>query len=223
MSARANFVLSSKWHERELQDMFFSVFANTESKPAILFIDAMDECNDDEVWDLVDFFKRLGDAADEAGADLRICLSSRHYPQIFIDGCPELVVEKHHEQDILRFIVSEAQGHLPIAEIKTGSFERSSGVFLWVVLAIAMLKKRGRGKSKMELLRRLGGIPPELDELFRTLFADHDQSDADRVICLMQLILYSIQPLSQNQIHLAIALGGPEKFQSPGLCIYLPK
>lgn len=195
------------WHQEELQDLLSCVFATCESRPAVLFIDAMDECKDDEVRDLVRFFKNLSKKAYHVGADLKICLSSRHYPHISIDGCPEVVVEDHNRPDILLFIVAEAEDNRPIADLKNEIFERSSGVFLWVVLAIAMLRKYGRGKSLKWLQQKLGEIPAELDTLFRSLFSHQDQGEANRVVLLMQIMLFSIEPLTRNQIHLALAFG----------------
>lgn len=196
------------WHQEELQDLLSRVFATCESRPAILFIDAMDECDDAEVRDLVRFFKSLSNKACNAGADLKICFSSRHYPHISINGCPEVIVEKHNRADILLYIVAEAEDNGPIADLKDEIFERSSGVFLWVVLAIAMLGKNGRGKSLKLLQQKLREIPPELGTLFRTLFSNQDHTETERVVRLMQLILFGMRPLTQSQIHQALAFGG---------------
>ncbi|EAQ83704.1 hypothetical protein CHGG_10108 [Chaetomium globosum CBS 148.51] len=196
------------WHQEELRDLLSRVFATCESRPAIVFIDAMDECNDDEVRDLIRFFKHLGNKAYNAGADLKICFSSRHYPHISINGCPEIVVEDNNRTDILRYIVAEAEDNRSIADLKDEIFERSCGVFLWVVLAIAMLGQHGRGKSLKLLQQKLREIPPVLSTLFRTLFSNQDPAEAERAVRLIQLILFSMQPLTQNQIHQALAFGG---------------
>lgn len=171
----------------------------------------MDECDDDEVRGLVRFFKQLARKAISVGARLRICLSSRHYPQISIDNCPEVVVEDHNRSDILRFVEIEAEDYRPIAEIKHDIMEKSSGVFLWVVLVINMLQKDGRGKSAQQLRQKLKGIPPKLGDLFRALFHQKDDEDAemerDQAIRLIQIILFAIQPMTLDQIHAAMAFG----------------
>ncbi|KAK3380892.1 hypothetical protein B0H63DRAFT_474541 [Podospora didyma] len=199
------------WHESELQNLLRRVFATSESRPATIFIDAMDECDDDQVRDLVRFFKGLARKAWQVGATLNLCLSSRHYPHISIDGCPEVVVEKNNRDDILRYIVSEAEDNRPIRDIKDQIFDRSSGVFLWVVLVIAMLRKNGRGKSQKWLEQKLSEIPPELDKLFKSLFSQKDDEEvaemADQTTRLMQLILFAKKPLTVGQIHSALAFG----------------
>ncbi len=205
---KAMFHPTVTWHQEELQDLLSRVFATCESRPAILFIDAMDECDDAEVRDLVRFFKSISTKVCNAGADLKICFSSRHYPHISINGCPEVVVEKHNRADILLYIVAEAEDNRSIADLKDEIFERSSGVFLWVVLAIAMLAKNGRGKSLKLLRQKLQEIPPELGTLFRALFSNQDDTETERVVRLMQLMLFGMQPLTQSQIHQALAFGG---------------
>ncbi|KAH6687289.1 hypothetical protein F5X68DRAFT_239843 [Plectosphaerella plurivora] len=204
-----------QWTEHELQDILRRVFARPESRAAVLFIDAMDECYDDEVRDLVDFFKELAKKALSAGARLNVCcLSSRHYPHIYIQNCPELVVEDNNGMDILRYIEAKAEDNRPIADLKDDIFDKSSGVFLWVVLVIVILQKHGRGKSSKWLRQKLCEIPPELGRLFGTLFSQNDANDpydAERTrsqtVCLMQLVLFAEEPMTLGQIHTAIAFG----------------
>lgn len=195
------------WHEEELQDLLYNVFATSQSRPAIIFIDAMDECNDDEVRSLVRFFKVLAKKAYEAKANLSVCFSSRHYPHISIDGCPEVVVEDNNRADILLYIVSESEENAAIKELKDGILDRSSGVFLWVVLVLAILQKHGRGKSLKFLRQKVREIPPQLDKLFRTIFSHQDQEANQQTVCLMQLMLFARTPLTLFQINLALAFG----------------
>ncbi|KAF0319160.1 nacht and ankyrin domain protein [Colletotrichum asianum] len=195
------------WHEADLQDILASVFATAHSRPAMIFIDAMDECNIEQVRGLVRFFRALARKAHQAAASLNICLSSRHYPDVSIDGCPEVVVERNNENDILAYIVAEAENEKAIAELKDDIFHRSTGVFLWVVLVVAILKKHCRGKSSKWLQKKLHDIPPELDILFRTIFTSTTVEDAEQTTRLMQAILFAEQPLTLSQIHMVLAFG----------------
>ncbi|KAI0003120.1 hypothetical protein F4779DRAFT_111214 [Xylariaceae sp. FL0662B] len=201
---KAVFQPSVTWHQEELQEFLISVFATSVSRPAVLFIDAMDECDDDEVRDLVKFFSKLTKQAFSCGARLNVCVSSRHYPHISIDDCPELVVEHHNRQDILLFIVAEAEDHHLIKDLKQDIFQKSEGVFLWVVLVISILKKSGRGKSLKWLRNKLSEIPRELATLFSGLFGAVEQYEATRTVHLMQLILFAHEPLTLDEIHSAL-------------------
>ncbi|KAJ2993825.1 hypothetical protein NUW58_g1724 [Xylaria curta] len=194
-----------KWHQAELQGYLKQVLVTPASKPVFLFIDAMDECDEKEVRDLVSYFSQLVKEASHLGASLNVCLSSRHYPQISVDWCPEIVVEHHNEQDILRFIQAEAADYALIYGLQKEIRDKSGGVFLWVVLTISILKRSGRGKSRKWLMEKLTRTPPELTTLFKTLFSDINKDDLPRTINLMYFMLFSEWPLDQDQIHAGLS------------------
>ncbi|KAF2969297.1 hypothetical protein GQX73_g4287 [Xylaria multiplex] len=194
-----------KWHQEELQDYLQNVLKTPTSKPTILFIDAMDECDDKEVHDLVDYFGRLTKEASRLGANLNVCLSSRHYPQISIDWCPEIIVEHHNRQDILHFIQAEAENYSPVQSLKDDIANRSGGVFLWVVLVVSILKRSGRGRPLAWLKTKLHEIPRELAILFRQLFSNVDKEELGRMINLMRLILFARYPLRLDELCAALS------------------
>ncbi|KAK3939401.1 hypothetical protein QBC46DRAFT_388104 [Diplogelasinospora grovesii] len=195
------------WHEEDLQKCLVRVFERPKSRPSTLFIDAMDECDEDDVRALLRFFKGLAKTAHRAGARLRVCFSSRHYPNVSIEGCPELIVEHHSRADILLYIESESEDNSTVRELKGDIFAKSNGVFLWVVLVVAMLQSKGRGRSLKWLKQKLAEIPPQLDALFRELFETMDPEDRERTIRLMQIMLFS-ETRSSEEIHTALAFSG---------------
>jgi hypothetical protein len=134
---------SLKWHGEDLQDLLLRCFASQDSPPSTIFVDAMDECDEEEVRELLRFFRSMTEAAYRAGAVLNICMSSRHYPNISIEGCPEVVVEHFNREDILLYINTEARSNSLIRGLKDDLFKKSDGVFLWVVLVVAILLKSG--------------------------------------------------------------------------------
>lgn len=52
----------------------------------------MDECNDEDVQDLVASFTQI---TEQAGSTVDVCLSSRYLPQVPIAGCYKIIVEQH--------------------------------------------------------------------------------------------------------------------------------
>ncbi|KAF9886739.1 hypothetical protein FE257_011116 [Aspergillus nanangensis] len=80
-----------------------------ESRRLVCYIDALDECDEDQVRDMVFFFEQLGDFAVSRQVQLLICFSSRHYPHVTIENKTELILEDHggHERDISNYIHSE--------------------------------------------------------------------------------------------------------------------
>jgi len=112
-----------------------------------------------------------------------------------------VVVEHHNEQDILEYIRTEAQQIGTIATLQDKIFEKSSGVFLWAVLAVSMLKKSGYGKSLRWMEKKLDETPPELNTLFRKLFTQMNAEDAPKAVCLMQWILFAEERLKMSDLH----------------------
>ncbi|KAM7203860.1 hypothetical protein V8F20_003866 [Naviculisporaceae sp. PSN 640] len=198
---------SVDWHEEDLQEFLMLVFATPESRPSTLFVDAMDECDESEVRELLGFFKRLAKKAYECGADLRICFSSRHYPNVSIPGCPEVVVEHHNRQDILQYIENEAEEDDNIWELQDDILAKSNGIFLWVILVVTLLKSTGRGKSLKWLKHKLDEIPSQIEALFHTMF-EAESEDQVQAIRLMHIILYSKRTLTLAEIRIALAFSG---------------
>ncbi|KAK4217740.1 nacht and ankyrin domain protein [Rhypophila decipiens] len=198
---------SVNWHEEDLQEFLMLVFAIPESHPSTLFVDVMDECDESEVRELLGFFKRLARKAYASVAILRICFSSRHYPNISIPGCPEVVVEHHNRQDILRYIENEAKNDHSIQELKNDLFEKSNGIFLWVILVVTLLKSTGHSKSLKWLRHKLDEIPSEIEALFRTMF-EAESEEQIKAIRLMHIMLYSGRTLALADIHVALAFSG---------------
>lgn len=76
------------------------------SRPLLLLVDALDECDESDVRDVVGFLESLSTYAARNKVPLQICLSSRHYPHIGIDKVVELAVERSpdHRRDIAKYI-----------------------------------------------------------------------------------------------------------------------
>ncbi|KXJ93659.1 hypothetical protein Micbo1qcDRAFT_172568 [Microdochium bolleyi] len=202
-----------QWSLWELRDCLLDVFATEGARPTWIFIDAMDECADDEVRQLVEFLRRLTSKSFKVGAFLNICLSSRHYPQISIDDCPELVVENNNHDDILRYIEVEAKHTEEIQELRQPIMDKADGVFLWVVLVLSMLKRMRRGKSVMWLRRILDDIPPQLELLFQGLFMAVEESELDQIVILMDIMLFARKAMTLDDIHAALCFS-TEGFES---------
>ena len=174
------------------------------------FIDALDECKEDEARDMVAFFESLGQFAVSSQIQLRICFSSRHYPHITIEKVVSLVLEDQdgHTQDIANYLHGELKAGRSKAmeKIRDEILERASGVFLWVVLVVPMLNKEfDRGRIHA-LRKRLDKIPDDLGALFRDILTRDNENVEDLVLCL-QWILYAERPMKLQELYFAILAG----------------
>ncbi|RYP47387.1 hypothetical protein DL768_006555 [Monosporascus sp. mg162] len=171
------------------------------------FIDALDECHDDDVADMVSFFEDIGERAVEANVRLHICFSSRHYPTVIIRWGTQIVLEDEdeHGTDITRYIKSK----LKVANARRADSlrsqirEKSAGVFLWVALVIPMLNKASAQGRVDELQKCLNGIPPGLDELFEMILM-RDREEMQEFRLCVQWILFAKRPLKLVEYFFAI-------------------
>ncbi|KAF5493290.1 Ankyrin-1 [Colletotrichum fructicola] len=63
-----------------LKELFWGAVLALGQQPFTCFIDALDECDEQQVMDMVRFFEDLASKTTEKNVNFRICFSSRHYP-----------------------------------------------------------------------------------------------------------------------------------------------
>ncbi|CAH0049118.1 unnamed protein product [Clonostachys solani] len=195
-----------EWTNELLKELIEEAIERLTSS-VVCFIDALDECKDDEVRDMVAFFERLGELAIANGVGLLVFFSSRHYPHITLrDGIGlqiNLDEQEDHDADIAEYINYELRiGDSKLAQdIKNEVREKASGVFMWTVLVVSILN---RERGRMHALRqRLREIPQTLNDLFFDILS-RDSGDEEETLLCFQLILFAQKPLTPLELHFAI-------------------
>lgn len=203
-----------EWYEEELKEFLLSNIKLCQPRPLLLLLDALDECNEAEVKRVISFLESLSNNAIDANVSLNICLSSRHYPNIRMQKKLELVIDdrKGHKEDITVYV----RDKLPKedAEIEQSLIEKASGVFMWVVLVIAMLNQ-AFDEGKVELMRKkLCEVPNDLEEVFHILLnkdcPDHrneDCQDKRETILMLQWVLFAERSLKPEELYFAVIAG----------------
>jgi hypothetical protein len=199
-----------KWSIGSLQVALEAAIMLLGDCSVVCFIDALDECEEQQIRDMIQFFEHIGELTVLAGIDFQVCFSSRHYPHITIWKGLGLVLEgqEGHSQDITYYLESELNiGQSKIAQqIRSELQEKASGVFMWVVLVVSILnKEHDRGRVHV-LRRRLQEIPGDLHDLFRDTLT-RDSHNKDELVLCLQWVLFAKQPLSPEQLYFAILSG----------------
>ncbi|MCJ1440785.1 MAG: hypothetical protein MMC23_001271 [Stictis urceolatum] len=201
---------SYQWSVESLKALLEQVIQRLGESSVVCFIDALDECDELQIRDMVSFFEHIGELAPSSSTKFRVCFSSRHYPYITVKKGLSLVLEgqEGHNQDIINYLDSEMKiGHSKVAlQIRTELQEKASGVFMWVVLVVGILnKEHDRGRIHA-LQRRLRDIPSDLHELFRDILTRDSQNREELVLCI-QWVLFARQPLRPEQLYFAVLSG----------------
>ncbi|KIW69219.1 hypothetical protein, variant [Phialophora macrospora] len=198
------------WEVGALQSLFGHAVQGLGRRSLVCFIDALDECEEDEIRTMITFFEHLGDLGATSELRLRICLSSRHYPQITISHGISLVLEdqEEHYDDITKYVNGKLKGGRSkiLDQMKGEICERSSGIFLWVVLVVQILKKEFDKGQINAVKKRLNEIPDGLDQLFDNIIT-RDTHDVDRLIWCLQWVLFARRPLEPIELFYAVMTG----------------
>ncbi|KAK3400432.1 hypothetical protein B0T20DRAFT_145473 [Sordaria brevicollis] len=202
----SEYVLKGNWTVAALTQTLTQAIRMTHGRAIEIWIDALDECGEDEVRKMVSFFEGLMDMADTQDMDLKICFSSRHYPSVTSPKAVDVVLEQQqkHDEDIARYI--EAKLHIGTAEteeIKAELLRKCSGIFLWVVLVVDMLNREYARGNVLNLRGRLDEIPSDLHAVFEKVLTD-GEGDTEELILFFQLLLYARQHLEPAELFMAI-------------------
>ncbi|KAF5574279.1 Pfs NACHT ankyrin domain-containing protein [Fusarium pseudoanthophilum] len=204
-----------RWDVEVLQSLLQDAVRKLGQGRLVCFIDALDECAEDEVEEMVAYFEELGAFAVEAKTQLRVCFSSRHYPLIDIKYGLKLVLElqRGHKEDISLYI----QQKLNIgksersAGLRSQMQVKSEGVFMWVVLVVGILNAEYKNGRIFAVKRRLDVIPTKLSDLFREIISRDRRNLQDMKLCV-QWILFARRPLKLEEYYFAVVSGlNPEE------------
>ncbi|KAH7478382.1 hypothetical protein FOMA001_g9748 [Fusarium oxysporum f. sp. matthiolae] len=198
-----------QWHPRELPRFFeTSLLKALETRPLWLFVDALDECGEDNAVKLAEYFKSMLQRLPSSGLkQSHICFTCRHYPILNLDSVFEVWVEKENRKDISTFVQDKFSSFCGrtssmIPELITN---RAEGVFMWawlVVKQVLALERKGAGLKEIEVV--ILSVPQELDALYYQLIRNMD-SDS---LKLIQWICFAVRPLSLDELRWAMIVDG---------------
>ncbi|KAH6714506.1 Pfs, NB-ARC and ankyrin domain protein [Leptodontidium sp. MPI-SDFR-AT-0119] len=202
-----------QWNVESLKTLLEQAIRNLGDNSVVCLIDALDECEEEQVRDMIQFFEHIGDLAVSNGIRFLVCFSSRLYPYITIRNGLELVLGEQagHSQDITNYVETELKiGKSRLAQqIRAELQEKASGIFMWVVLVVRILNNESDRGQVHTLRRKLQEIPGDLHELFRNILT-RDTHNKDGLVLCIQWILFAKQPLSPEQLYHAILSVDPE-------------
>ncbi|KAK1503497.1 hypothetical protein CTAM01_04809 [Colletotrichum tamarilloi] len=200
----------AQWDLEKTKTLFRSAVRKLGQRQLTCFIDALDECAEEEVRDMVKVFEDLGQYAVQRDIRFYVCLSSRHYPYIDIQYGQKLILEDQtgHEKDLAEYVHtslkagSGSRSEEVIAEI----LRKASGVFMWIVLVIDILNREYERGRVFKIKSRLEEIPSKLSELFQNMLT-RDKENLDDLLLCIQWILYGTRPLKREEYYFALASG----------------
>jgi ankyrin repeat protein len=188
-----------------LKELLRSAIQRLGQRSLTFFIDALDECNEDDARDMVEFFRLLA----EESIELRICFSSRPYPCIETE--PDFVLEPEagHGEDLAKYVSKNLKASKRLREdLQQQILDTAKGVFLWVVLVVKILNDENR-KGIPNPRQRLRKIPAELGDLFKEMLMRDQERPEELKLCILW-VLFEKRPLNAVELRHAIWADGLE-------------
>lgn len=201
-----------EWHVAELEDFLKTSLPRIqEACPIEIYVDALDECSENVIKELVGYFQSLVTQLSCTKSSLMICFSCRHYPNILLEEGVSICVENENSQDIAAYVQGELkQGSFSKGDrkaLEAGIEYRASGIFQWVVLVVLkVLKLDMEGKNMQYILNEIRKIPEELDSLYREILQSINDEDQLQSLQLMQWICFAERPLTLTQLRFAMMI-----------------
>ncbi|GFG25977.1 ankyrin repeat and protein kinase domain-containing protein 1, partial [Aspergillus udagawae] len=192
-----------------LKGLFRSAVSALGQRSFTCFVDALDECDEQQVVDMVQYFEDMAEQSTNNGILLRICFSSRHYPYIAIRRGIRLTLEDQtgHGEDLATYVASRLQSEDPVLleDLQTQLLRKAAGVFMWLVLVVDILNKEYRHNG-LALRKRLAELPSDLSELFKDILRRDKENMAGLRLCILWILLAK-RPLQPQEFYHALWSG----------------
>ena len=199
--------LGWEWHFGELRDFLLEIMVHSHVPPTYILVDAIDECEEPEVRQLVALLEETSLAAANSGISLNICLSSRYYPTIDMKKRIQLKLESRYEHDRDIAIYISAKLTANDAKFENQIYEKAQGIFLWAVLVVQIINRAFEEGRIIAMEERLREIPSDLDEVFRLILTSEGNHYKSETLLLLQWVLFTERPLTPYELYLAVLSG----------------
>ncbi|CAG8979215.1 hypothetical protein HYALB_00013142 [Hymenoscyphus albidus] len=202
--------LELQWSSFELQDLFRQMFAFPDIPPIRLYIDALDEANEDSPNEILFFFQSI---LENPATRLSICFTCRHFPNLGVhDPGLDIDVEQENTDDIItyidHFLKANSQRGRNNNWIVNEIAKKSNNIFQWVVMITSRVSKLQRsGSSEQTILNFLNSPNLDLGKLYRGTLEKIEPSDRPESLKLLQWVCFSLRSLTVDEMRYAMAIG----------------
>ncbi|EXM21692.1 hypothetical protein FOTG_10619 [Fusarium oxysporum f. sp. vasinfectum 25433] len=198
------------WNEKELEKFLARLLVDgTKDQQVVVFIDALDECGEEDAKRLLIYFKEIMDNAEREGSLVKICFSSRHFPILGHETISNIYVEQRNDEDIRLVVKKRLKGIKPDEkrqQIENEILMKAHGGFQWAVLVTNMVCDQDMtGSRTQDLFDTISSIPPGLEELYGVILKDKDNDQQKQMTKLFQWVLFACRPLSAQELRDALA------------------
>ncbi|RDW58387.1 hypothetical protein BP5796_12317 [Coleophoma crateriformis] len=199
-------------HQHELRTIFETlVLACSTRRIVRIFVDAIDECRDQDRDEVTRFFHNLKGLPQERSERPGICLTCRHHPDGQIEAEFLIRLEQKNHNDIQKFIERELR--LPDEteraknQLKQLLQTGSNGLFLWITIIIRRIHDlSSKGVNMKAIQSEISKCPQRLDGLYEDLLETIDEAELLEAGHLFQWVCFAARPLSLSELRIGMTI-----------------
>ncbi|RPB12649.1 hypothetical protein P167DRAFT_150611 [Morchella conica CCBAS932] len=218
------------WDLERLKEALRACRRHVLSRSLFLIVDAMDESENTDRTDIIQFFQKLTERTD--GSDgkclVKVFLTSRPINELHpsgLNGVYRIVLQERNKKDIesytdafLQNSVFDSVGGAKPA-LKEYIMEHADGVFLWVhLVAKELVQYAMKGSRQGKLLKFLKSLPKSLEDFYQRMLEGLDSDDPDDLVDgkrILQFCLFSHRAMELHELEHALAMPGLPKDPEP--------
>lgn len=199
-----------QWTLTNLTSVFLMVIRRLGRRQLRCYIDALDECEEDQIRAMLMVFQDAVFDAQDSNVSLKVCFASRPYPNVSVPHA--MVVTLKDQQGHADAIATYVKSRLHMGdsrlmkEIRRCILQKSNGIFLWAVLVVPILNVEIDRGRPFALTEKLDQIPVQLNQVFAQILG-RDQVNVDEMLLCFQWILFAQRPLAPNTFYFAMMSG----------------
>lgn len=211
-----------EWCLWELRALFKSSLARILKKvPVVLFIDALDECDERQAMELLEDINEWCSSIPSSTFHFNVVIACREYPIWSIKD--ELTIKMHVEnkKDIAEFVRAQFSEYDMLQESETMEMiiERANGVFLWArLVSDNAYVQELEGESSARIKEDIQRTPQELSNIYRKILDDIEDEERFASRTMMEWILFAARPLSPEELRWVMAVDTESRYESLKEC-----
>jgi hypothetical protein len=185
------------WAQGGLEHAMELIVNNTQFEANIvLFVDAINECEDMEEDKLIQIFR--GYSEPKSIVNFKICFSSTtdiDLEEKYAGQLPGLVMQDKTKEDLALYIrtcfeegtSSSRFDESDLAQILSGVLDKAEGCWLWVEYAVSLINKRSSTLGSVK--KGLEKLPKEMTALYETFLTRVDEEHAEETNNMLAVVL----------------------------------
>ncbi|EFQ99305.1 hypothetical protein MGYG_02317 [Nannizzia gypsea CBS 118893] len=203
------------WYQKELRFLFESSLRDIlESHSVWIFIDALDECDEEYRAEFIEELKDLFERLQPTSSDCHVFFTCRHNPVADPNSESGICAEHQNNSDILTYAQSRlsTRPRIPIVTreaIATTIAKRAKGIFLWARLIIDRALEREPDEFGLEMIEEIISNSQDLYGLYGELIKERKEkgeAELQDTLKLIQWICFARWPLTLDELRWAITI-----------------